>query len=127
MAVSISVAMLGASGRMGRNIIPLIAADSSGLRLSGALVAPGDNALGQDAGSFARSAPLAIAITDEPRRALAGASVAGRITSLIVFDQWSGSQVDIQSMNAFKKLALTMQTPLLLRRGIVALRAAPNL
>ena len=33
MAVSISVAMLGASGRMGRSIIPLVAADSSGLRL----------------------------------------------------------------------------------------------
>jgi len=75
-AVSINVAMLGASGRMGRNIIPLIAADPDGLRLSGALVAPGDHAIGQDAGSFAASAPLAIAITDEPRRALAGASVA---------------------------------------------------
>ncbi len=76
MASTVNVAMLGASGRMGRNIIPLIAGDPDGLRLSGALVAPGDNAIGQDAGSFAGSAPLAIAITDEPRRALAGASVA---------------------------------------------------
>ena len=76
MAVSISVAMLGASGRMGRSIIPLVAADSSGLRLSGALVAPDDNAIGQDAGTFAGSAPLAIAITDDSRQALAGASVA---------------------------------------------------
>jgi 4-hydroxy-tetrahydrodipicolinate reductase len=76
MADSISVAMLGASGRMGRSIIPLIAGDASGLRLSGALVARGDDAIGQDAGSFAGSAPLAVAITDDPRRALAGASVA---------------------------------------------------
>ena len=76
MADSISVAMLGASGRMGQSIIPLLAADAGGLRLSGALVAPGDNAIGQDAGSFAGAAPLAIAITDDPRRALAGASVA---------------------------------------------------
>ncbi|MBP8139270.1 MAG: 4-hydroxy-tetrahydrodipicolinate reductase [Burkholderiales bacterium] len=76
MADSISVAMLGASGRMGRSIIPLLAADAGGLRLGGALVAPGDNAIGQDAGSFAGSAPLAIAITDDPRRALAGAAVA---------------------------------------------------
>ena len=53
MADSINVAMLGASGRMGRSIIPLIAGDPSDLRLSGALVAPGDNAIGQDAGSFA--------------------------------------------------------------------------
>ena len=76
MPVSLSVAMLGASGRMGRSIIPLIAGDSGGLRLSGALVARDDNAVGQDAGSFAGSAPLAIVITDEPRRALTGASVA---------------------------------------------------
>jgi 4-hydroxy-tetrahydrodipicolinate reductase len=76
MADSINVAMLGASGRMGRSIIPLVAADAGGLRLSGALVARGDHAIGQDAGSFAGSAPLAIAITDDPRRAMTGASVA---------------------------------------------------
>ncbi len=76
MADSISIAMLGASGRMGRSIIPLLAGDSSGVRLSGALVARGDNATGQDAGTFAGTAPLAIAITDEARRALADASVA---------------------------------------------------
>jgi 4-hydroxy-tetrahydrodipicolinate reductase len=76
MADPISVAMLGASGRMGRSIIPLIAGDPNGLRLSGALVARGDDAIGQDAGSYAGSAPLAIAITDDPGRALAGASVA---------------------------------------------------
>ena len=71
MADTISVAMLGASGRMGRSIIPLLASDASGVRLSGALVARDDNAIGQDAGSFAGTAPLAIAITDDARRALA--------------------------------------------------------
>jgi len=75
MAIPLNVAMLGASGRMGRSIIPLVAGDSSGLRLSGALVARGDDSIGQDAGSFAGSAPLAIAITDDPRRALAGAGL----------------------------------------------------
>jgi 4-hydroxy-tetrahydrodipicolinate reductase len=76
MAESISVAMLGASGRMGRSIIPLIAGDANGMRLSGALVARNDDAIGQDAGSFAGTAPLAIAITDDAKRALTGASVA---------------------------------------------------
>ena len=68
--------MLGASGRMGRSIVPLIAADADGLRLSGALAAPGDAAVGQDAGVLAGIAPLAIAITDKAERALDGAEVA---------------------------------------------------
>jgi 4-hydroxy-tetrahydrodipicolinate reductase len=72
----LNVAMLGASGRMGRTIVPLIAADTSGLRLSGALAAPGDAAVGQDAGVFAGSAALAVAITDRVEQALAGAKVA---------------------------------------------------
>ena len=39
MSDTVNVAMLGASGRMGRSIIPLLAAETNGLRLSGALVA----------------------------------------------------------------------------------------
>ncbi|HET7203444.1 MAG TPA: 4-hydroxy-tetrahydrodipicolinate reductase [Steroidobacteraceae bacterium] len=70
------VAMLGASGRMGRAIVPLIAADASGLRLSGALAAPRDPAIGQDAGVYADTAPLAVAVTDDLSRALEGAQVA---------------------------------------------------
>lgn len=76
MADPIRVAMLGASGRMGRSIVALVAADAGGLQLSGALVARDDAAVGQDAGAFSGSAPLAIAITDDPKRALTDASVA---------------------------------------------------
>lgn len=72
----LNVALLGASGRMGRTIVPLIAADASGLRLSGALAAPRDPAVGQDAGVHAGTAPLAVAITDDLGRALTGADVA---------------------------------------------------
>lgn len=71
-----NVAMLGASGRMGRTIVPLLATGGEGLRLSGALAAPGDPAVGQDAGVFAGTHALGIAVTDEPQRALAGADVA---------------------------------------------------
>ncbi len=71
----LNVAMLGASGRMGRTIVPLLA-EAGELRLSGALAAPGDAAVGQDAGVLAGVAPLAIAITDDARAALAGADVA---------------------------------------------------
>jgi len=71
----LNVALLGATGRMGRTLVPLIASDPD-LRLSGALAAAGDAAIGHDAGVLAGTAPLAVAITDDPDRALDGASVA---------------------------------------------------
>jgi 4-hydroxy-tetrahydrodipicolinate reductase len=71
----LNVAMLGASGRMGRAIIPLLA-EAADLRLSGALAAPGDPALGQDAGVLAGIAPLGVEISGDPAVALGGAQVA---------------------------------------------------
>ncbi len=73
---TLNIALLGASGRMGRSIIPLLAADPDNLRLSGALTGPGDVSLGQDAGVLAGITPLAIAVTDKADRALADADVA---------------------------------------------------
>lgn len=69
------VAMLGATGRMGRSIVPLIAAEAD-MELSGALAAAGDAGLGQDAGVLAGTPPLGVMVTDQPDRALAGADVA---------------------------------------------------
>ena len=71
----LNIAMLGASGRMGRTIVPLVAG-STDLRLSGALAAPGDAAIGQDAGVVAGVAALSVPVTSEPARALDGAQVA---------------------------------------------------
>ena len=71
----VNVAMLGASGRMGRTIVPLLH-ESSDLRLSGALAAPGDTAIGQDAGVVAGIAPLGVVVSKDPAQALAGAEVA---------------------------------------------------
>ena len=70
-----NVAMLGASGRMGRVIVPLLH-DSGEFRLTGALAAAGDPGLGLDAGTLSGIAPLGVAITDDPARALDGAAVA---------------------------------------------------
>ncbi len=70
-----NVAMLGASGRMGRNIIPLLAR-SSDLRLTGALAVEGDPAIGQDAGAMSGVAPLGVVVTSDAGRALDGAAVA---------------------------------------------------
>ena len=71
----LNVAMLGASGRMGRTIVPLIAA-SDDLRLSGALAAAQDASIGHDAGVVANGAALAVAVCSDPGRALEGADVA---------------------------------------------------
>lgn len=71
----LKVAMLGASGRMGRTIVPLLM-EAPDLRLCGALAAPGDAAIGQDAGVFAGVATAAVAICADASVALAEADVA---------------------------------------------------
>jgi 4-hydroxy-tetrahydrodipicolinate reductase len=71
----LNVAMLGASGRMGRTIVPLIV-DSADLRLSGALAAAGDAHIGHDAGVVSGTAAVAVSITSDAGRALEGAQVA---------------------------------------------------
>ena len=71
----VNVSMLGASGRMGRAIIPLLH-EAADLRLSGALAAPGDTAIGQDAGVLSGIASMAVPISDDATVALRGAQVA---------------------------------------------------
>ena len=71
----VNVAMLGASGRMGRTIVPLLH-ESSDLRLSGALAAADDGAVGHDAGVISGMAPVGVAVTGDPAQALAKADVA---------------------------------------------------
>jgi 4-hydroxy-tetrahydrodipicolinate reductase len=71
----LNVAMLGASGRMGRSTVPLILA-ATDLHLSGALAAPTDAAIGVDAGVLAGAASAGVAITADAARALDGAQVA---------------------------------------------------
>jgi 4-hydroxy-tetrahydrodipicolinate reductase len=71
----VNVSMLGASGRMGRTIIPLLH-EAADLRLSGALAAPGDTSIGQDAGVLSGMASLAVPISDNAAVALRDAQVA---------------------------------------------------
>jgi 4-hydroxy-tetrahydrodipicolinate reductase len=69
------IALLGATGKMGRAILPLLAA-SDDLVLAGALASPRNPAVGQDAGVVAGLRPLGVTLTDDPDRALAGAQIA---------------------------------------------------
>jgi 4-hydroxy-tetrahydrodipicolinate reductase len=71
----LNIAMFGASGRMGRTIVPLVV-QSSDLRLSGALAAAQDAYIGHDAGVVAGTGPIAVSITSDAARALEGADVA---------------------------------------------------
>lgn len=69
------VAVLGATGRMGSTLIRLISADEN-LTLSGALTEPGDQFIGEDAGSVLAAAHLDVALTDRADVALREADVA---------------------------------------------------
>lgn len=71
----IRLAMLGASGRMGRSIIESIA-DSDDFELAGAVTRPDDPLLGSDAGSVATGTALGVALTDDSRQGLDKAQVA---------------------------------------------------
>jgi 4-hydroxy-tetrahydrodipicolinate reductase len=71
----VSIAVFGATGRMGRTILPLIAA-SDDLTLTGALVSPGSTAIGRDAGAITGDAATGVVVTDDPERSLEGAEVA---------------------------------------------------
>ncbi|MFO1408702.1 MAG: 4-hydroxy-tetrahydrodipicolinate reductase [Steroidobacteraceae bacterium] len=70
----LNVAMLGASGRMGRAIVPLIV-EAGDVTLTGALAAAQDPSIGHDAGVLSGVAPCGVAVTDDPAVALRGAAV----------------------------------------------------
>lgn len=71
----IRIAVLGATGRMGKMLVGLIA-DDAGLKLAGAASEPGHARLGDDAGRVAGVDELGVAVTDDPAAAIAGAEVA---------------------------------------------------
>lgn len=71
----LKVAVLGATGRMGRAILTRVAEDED-LRLTGAVTHPGHPALGHDAGDLAGVVPFAVPVTDDRSQALHGAQVA---------------------------------------------------
>lgn len=72
--MSISIAIAGASGRMGRALINAAAQDNR-FRVAGGTERAGSSALGADLGSLAGGAPLSVSVTDSARAASAGADV----------------------------------------------------
>ena len=68
--MTIQVALAGVSGRMGRALIEVVAADAGSV-LGGAIDRPGSPLVGQDAGA-AWGSPSGVNVTDQPLDALAG-------------------------------------------------------
>lgn len=75
MSAPVPLIVCGAAGRMGRAITALIAAQP-GARLRAAIEAPGNPALGEDAGTLAGIAPLGVAVSDD----YAAAATPGTVT-----------------------------------------------
>jgi len=73
-ASAIPLIIAGASGRMGRTLVSLASADP-GLRVVGAIEAPGHRDLGQDAGSLATGRAIGVELTDSLDRAAVDGAV----------------------------------------------------
>jgi 4-hydroxy-tetrahydrodipicolinate reductase len=69
------IAVLGATGRMGQTLTRLIA-ENDALELVGAATEPGHASIGEDAGLVAGVSSLAVAVTDDIKKAVAGSQVA---------------------------------------------------
>ncbi|HET6388826.1 4-hydroxy-tetrahydrodipicolinate reductase [Hyphomicrobium sp.] len=66
------IAVMGAAGRMGRELIRAIAAEP-GCSVSGALETPGSSLLGKDAGELAGIEPLGVAVSSDAAAVIAAA------------------------------------------------------
>lgn len=75
MSGPVPVAILGASGRMGRTLLRCLPEFPS-LGLAGALTAPGAGLGGRDAGEVAGLGPLGVALSEDPAAAIRTARVA---------------------------------------------------
>ena len=69
------ITLLGASGRMGRELMTRVAA-AGDLELAGALAAPDDAWIGRDAGLAANLPAAGVTVTASPAESVAGADVA---------------------------------------------------
>jgi 4-hydroxy-tetrahydrodipicolinate reductase len=59
------LAIMGAAGRMGQELIRTVTASNGAAVIAGAIERPGSNALGQDAGTLAGVGALGVTITDD--------------------------------------------------------------
>jgi 4-hydroxy-tetrahydrodipicolinate reductase len=63
---AMKLAIMGAAGRMGQELIRTVTASNGAAVIAGAIERPGSNALGKDAGTLAGVGALGVTITDDP-------------------------------------------------------------
>jgi len=63
---AMKLAVIGAAGRMGQELIRTVQATNGAAVIAGAIERAGSNMLGQDAGAVAGVGPLGVKITDDP-------------------------------------------------------------
>ncbi len=81
----LKIAVLGATGRMGRAILACIA-ERDDVKLVGAVTQSGDPAIGRDAADGTPLAPFGVPLTDDREQALHGAQVAIDFTLPAAFE-----------------------------------------
>jgi len=122
----IRVVVSGAAGRMGRQVISAIGEDEE-LTVSGALEAPGHQAVGRDAGACAGTRDCGIVVTDNiesafedadvvidfsmPRSSIAAVAEAAKRSIPAVCGTTGLSEEDIDRVNVFAKKIPIVMTP----------------
>ena len=98
MASGPGLVVTGASGRMGRTLVGLIAAEGSGARLAGAVERAGHPWIGRDVGEAMGGAPLGVRVTDDPLEAFARAQVVIDFTSPAATVEFAGLAAQARGM-----------------------------
>lgn len=125
--MTLSIAIAGAAGRMGRALIRA-ATELEGVRVVGGTERAGSSALGQDLGALAGLAPLGVATTEDARRAANEADIwldfTAPAATLAALDALAGTKVRAAivgttgfSASEEQKLADAAQNLALVRSG----------
>ena len=110
------LAVMGAAGRMGRELVRLITA-TDGCVVAGAIEAPGSPFLGQDAGALAGVGPLGVTVTSD------ALEVAAKVEGVLDFTVPAAS-VEMAGLSANARIVHVMGTTGHSEEQLAAVRAA---
>jgi 4-hydroxy-tetrahydrodipicolinate reductase len=114
---AMKLAVMGAAGRMGGELIRAVHASGGAAEIAGAIERAGSNALGQDAGVLAGVGPLGVKVTDDPLEIVA--KVDG------VFDfTVPGVSVEVADLAANARIVHVLGTTGLMDEHEAAIKAA---
>ncbi len=123
----VKIALLGASGRMGRSILANAREDTA-VEIVAAVVSPGSDSRGIDAGTLAGGAPLGVKCTSDLAAALATASVAIDVTQAdqVANNAAACAAANVPLLVCTTGLSATTEQSLIAISRKVAVLVAPN-